>query len=310
MTALNVRLFVCVALFAALCTAVQVQATADPAATSGAVSSETSSAKKHANQANPTALNEVIVTATRHTESLLNVPISMDVLSGSSLEQPDVQSVVDALSRAPGVSLNVAGLGGASQVTIRGIASGAAQFTGSGTAAYYIDDTALGLVRSAVVPDVDAYDLQRVEVLEGPQGTLYGAGTLSGVVRILSNDPNLYSYQIKGRTLLSSTNGSSGANYDEDVALNAPIVPSKLALRAVASDTYQNGWIDSPVAKDINSLEEKTFRLKVLGKPPPLQILRERFGRIAFGHSELGGQTWTAGTIEGKRALTQILQVL
>ena len=212
-------------------------------------------------------LQEVVVTAQKREELLKDVPITIAVLSGASLEQPDVQGVTDALSRVPGVSLNVAGLGGATTVSIRGVSAGSSQFTGSSTVGFYLDGVPMGLVRSAIFPDVNPYDLQRVEVLSGPQGTLYGASALNGVVRVITNDPDLENFDIKGRVNGSETDYSAGVNYDADVAVNAPLAPGVLALRVVASDSKLGGYIDSPVANDINYFEKSSLRLKAALKP-------------------------------------------
>ncbi|HVW70477.1 MAG TPA: TonB-dependent receptor [Steroidobacteraceae bacterium] len=210
---------------------------------------------------------EVVVTSEKRAERLLDVPISESVLGGESLEQPDVQGAADALSRVPGLSVNVASLGGATQLTMRGVSTGSAQWSGAGTVGYYIDGVPFGLIRSAAVPDASPYDLQRIEVLRGPQGTLYGASALNGVVRILTNEPNFTSFDVKARTTESVTDGSGGINYREDAAVNVPLVQDVLAARAVVSYTKLNGWIDTPSAADINDTLQKSFRLKLAARP-------------------------------------------
>ena len=97
---------------------------------------------------------------------------------------------------------------------------------------YYLDSVPFSLVKSAIAPDFDAYDLQRVEVLRGPQGTLYGANSENGLVRVLTNDADLNNYEFKARSSVSSTDGGGG-NYRGDMAVNVPLVDGKLAARLV-----------------------------------------------------------------------------
>ncbi len=123
-----------------------------------------------------------------------------------------------------------------------------------------------GLVKTAVAPDSDAFDLSRVEILRGPQGTLYGASALNGVVRVLTNEADLSNFELKGRGALSAT-ADGGESYRGDVAVNVPIVEGKLAARAVVGYENVSGWIDSPVANDINDGELRNYRLKVAAQP-------------------------------------------
>lgn len=209
-------------------------------------------------------LEEVIVTAQRRAERLQDVPIAISVLSGENLDRSTSQGVTEALSGIPGVATSVYQQGGETQVTVRGVAAGLAQFNGSSPVGYYIDSVPFGLVKTAVAPDTSAYDLARVEVLRGPQGTLYGASALNGVVRIITNDANLERFELKGRTSLSSTEGG-GENYRGDVAINVPLIAGKLAARAVAGYESLSGWLDRPVLgkKNANDSRLRNVRLNV-----------------------------------------------
>jgi iron complex outermembrane recepter protein len=214
----------------------------------------------------PGELEEVVVSAQKHGEERLqNVPISISVLNGSQLESPTIASVSDALNTIPGVAINQDYTGAGSVVTVRGVAIGQTVFAGSSPVAYYIDSVPFGLVRSAVAPDQDAYDLERIEVLRGPQGTLYGASALNGVVRILTNDPDLNEFDVKARGAYSNTDGG-GSNYQGDLAINVPLVDGKVAARAVLGYEDNGGWINSPVASGINNEDRENFRLKINGQ--------------------------------------------
>jgi iron complex outermembrane receptor protein len=212
------------------------------------------------------ALEEIIVTAQKRAEILQDVPISMSVLTGDALDASTVQNVTEALSRVPGVSVNQIFLGGGTQVPVRGVAAGLALDTGSSPTAYYLDSVPFGFAKSAIGPDPDAYDLQRVEVLRGPQGTLYGASALNGVVRVLTMDADTEQLAFKARTSVSETDGG-GENYRGDAALNLPIIEGKLGMRAVVG--YQNlgGWIDKPNGRDVNDAEVRNMRLKIKAQP-------------------------------------------
>src|SRR4029077_10101721 len=132
--------------------------------------------------------------------------------------------------------------------------------------AYYLDSVPFGLVRSAVAPDSDAYDLQRVEVLRGPQGTLYGASALNGVVRVLTNDADLSNFDLRARASDSGTE-FGGNNYRGDVAVNLPVVENKLAVRGVLGYQNNSGWVDQPDKNGVNWSELRTYRAKVNAQP-------------------------------------------
>lgn len=211
-------------------------------------------------------LEEILVTAQKRVERLKDVPISISVLSGEDLDRSSVVGVKDALNFVPGVVAVAANQGGGTQIGIRGVGANGPLANGSSPVAYYLDSVPFGLVQTAVAPDSNAYDLERVEVLRGPQGTLYGANAQNGVVRILTNDANPDAFELKARTSVSSTDGGGG-NYRGDMAVNLPIVEGKLAARAVVGYENLSGWINSPVANHVNDAELRNYRLKVNAEP-------------------------------------------
>jgi len=212
------------------------------------------------------ALQEVVVTAQKRAESLQNVPISISVVSGNQLDAPTFTSARDALATIPGVAINQQYTGNGTQVTIRGVAAGQGLFAGSAPVAYYLDAMPFGLVKSAVAPDQDVFDLQRIEVLRGPQGTLYGASALNGVVRILTNDADPDHLEVKVRGSDSYTD-DGGNNYRGDMAVNVPLVDGRLAVRAVLGYENDSGWIDTPDKKDFNNVMLRNYRLKINALP-------------------------------------------
>lgn len=213
-------------------------------------------------------VEEVIVTAQKRQERLQDVPISISVLGGVDLDRSSVEGITQALNRVPGVAAMVGSQGGNTKLSVRGVAAAGPLLGGSSPIAYYLDVVPFGTVLNAVVPDVAVYDLERVEVLRGPQGTLFGASAQNGVVRILSRDADLSAFELKARTSLSSTE-QGGENYRGDMAVNVPIVADKLAVRAVLGYQDWGGWIDKPTLgkRDANDAEISTARLKINAQP-------------------------------------------
>jgi iron complex outermembrane recepter protein len=215
-------------------------------------------------------LEQIIVTAQKREERLQDVPIALTVLPGSELDNSSSVSLFDALGNVPGVTVTGgqnAGLqGGGGQLTIRGVTAGAPQLAGTSPIAYYLDGIPFGLVKSAVVPDLAPFDLDRVEVLRGPQGTLYGASAEDGVVRVITNSADLHNFDVKAR-VSNGTTEHGGDNYQGDLAVNVPIIDGKLAARAVIGQEDLSGWIDSPVRNHVNDERLTTARLKVDALP-------------------------------------------
>jgi iron complex outermembrane recepter protein len=227
---------------------------------------ETGAAAQSAGSVDETGLEEIVVTAQRRAERLQDVPISISVLSGEDLDRSSVRAVSDALNQIGGVSL----LGtqpGEMSVSIRGVVPAA----GTSTTGYYLDEVPfafIGGLGGAVLPDANAFDLARVEVLRGPQGTLYGVNALGGVVRVLSNDANPNEFEAKGRARVSHTEQGSG-DYGGDLAINVPLIPGKLAIRGVAGYSNLSGFIDSSTTgeRQINDTRAQAYRLKARYEP-------------------------------------------
>jgi outer membrane receptor protein involved in Fe transport len=219
------------------------------AALSSAAHGQTASAAAAApaTPARSGATEQVIVTAQRRSQNLQDVPVSIQVLSGATLKKMNVENFDDLVSALPNVT--VAGYGpGQENIYIRGLALGGGGNQESGVigsfpnVAVYLDDV------SEQVPgrnlDVYAVDLQQVEVLEGPQGTLFGSGAQAGVVRYISNKPNLSAY---GGTLdVGGAETAHGAPSGEfDATLNIPIIKDQLALRITGYDDHRGGYINN-----------------------------------------------------------------
>lgn len=211
-------------------------------------------------------IEEVTVTAQKYSQNLADVPIVISVLSGDELDRTAAQGVTDMLRRVPGVSIANTNLAGATTITMRGVASGGPLFNGASTVAYYVDAVPYGLVKSALLPDPNVYDLDRIEILKGPQGTLYGANSVNGAVRILTHDADMSELDFKARVGTSTTRGGDDG-YRGDAALNIPIIEDKLAARIVAGHEHVGGWIDKPDKPDANDGDFTNVRVKVNAQP-------------------------------------------
>lgn len=233
-------------------------------------------------------LEEVVVTAQRRQELLQNVPISISAVTGVELDRSTLQGVTETLNRIPGIAATSPAVGN-QQVVVRGVTAAGIAGAGSSTAGFYIDSVPFGFARSAMVPDINVYDLERVEVLRGPQGTLYGASSLNGVVRVLTRDPDLEELQFKVRGTASTTQ-DGGENFKSDLAVNVPVVTGKMAVRAAVGYQDLSGWLDKPGVKDANDAEIGNARLKVSIQPTEnLSFLASAWSaRNEFGAQSIG----------------------
>ena len=199
-------------------------------------------------QANPkvsndkTTLPTIVVTATRRQESIQNVPGGVTSLTGAFLDQIHANSFEQFAGFVPGLSFD--SLGPTSDIiAIRGVTTGGTQLS-SGIGMYF-DQVPIGAstpfgVGFQTVP-VNTFDLSRIEVLNGPQGTLYGANALGGAIKYVPASPNLDQFGALGSATLSST-AHAGVNYGIDAMLNAPLTPGKVALRVDGVQQYDTGF--------------------------------------------------------------------
>jgi len=209
-------------------------------------------------------MDEIVVTADKLSEkSVLDSPFSISAVSGESLETLGVSTIEQALAANPGVStLQLSG--SSNLIQIRGVSS----LIGDATVGFYLDDLPLTLVNFQTLPELNPYDLSRMEVLRGPQGTLYGASSQGGTIRILTNDPVHNEFFGKATAGVSGTK-DGGTNWLLQGAVNIPLIEDKLSIRAVGSVKREDGFIDLPLAgeEDYNSVDQETFRGKLRFTP-------------------------------------------
>lgn len=211
-------------------------ATAASAQTAPPANAQTApSAKKKAVTTDP---NEIVVTATRQSEVISKVPISISAFSQETLDNKGIKSFTDIARFTPGVRFDE----GSNNISIRGISSDA----GAGTTGIYIDDTpiqirGLGFNSDNSLPAI--FDLDRVEVLRGPQGTLFGAGSEGGTIRYITPQPSLTEFRTYDRAEVSST-AHGGLSYEVGAAAGGPLINDKLGIRVSAWHRHEGGFID------------------------------------------------------------------
>jgi len=204
-------------------------------------------------------LEDTVVTASKRDVKVQSIPMSIQAITGEKLEAFGAVGMDDFINRVPGLTKATSGMGGAS-VQIRGIASFANSGTASATVGYYLDDVPMS--SGDRIPDSALFDLERIEVLKGPQGTLYGEGSLGGTIRMITNKPRMNEFEGKIQPVLSQTEGSDGFNYQINALVNAPIVDGKLALRLTGSYIDDAGFVDdiSFGIEDSNSYDKVNVR--------------------------------------------------
>ncbi len=193
----------------------------------------------------PNSLPEITVTAEKFRSTVQDTPISVTAVSGEQLQAAGITTIEQLARDVPGLSMRSAGPG-LTEYEARGLASngGAAPTVG-----FYLDEIPLSppaLSQSGkVVIDPNLYDIDRVEVLRGPQGTLYGSGSMGGTVKVVTTAPKLHTFEGSASANVSGTDGG-GANGGASLAFNVPL-GDMFALRIVGSDQHRSGWIDEVV---------------------------------------------------------------
>jgi outer membrane receptor protein involved in Fe transport len=209
-------------------------------------------------------LDKVMVTANKRAENIREVATSVTVLSEQQLENMNSTQLSDYASYVPGLQLQSSGTPGQTQVSMRGVA---AMSPGS-TVGTYVDESPVGsnnLYQQATLYTLDLlpYDVERVEVLRGPQGTLYGAGAMGGLIKYTLNKPDPGQREFRFGAGVSSAKGASDPGWNYRFGANLPLVEDRLALRATYSKNDIPGYVDNLVdgREDINEGEQTSGRI-------------------------------------------------
>jgi iron complex outermembrane recepter protein len=215
------------------------------------------------------ALQEIVVTATRREESLSKVPISITAMTQEGMDNLGIKDIADVVRFTPGLS--IIDQSNFVSVTIRGIGSSA----GAATTGIYIDDTPIQerALSEASQALPKTFDLDRVEVLRGPQGTLFGAGSEGGTVRYIMTQPSLTTFSSYARSEVSFTEGGA-PSYEAGVAAGGPLIEDTLGVRASLWYRRDGGWIDlvspytqTPVRDNNNYGESTAARIAATWAP-------------------------------------------
>lgn len=275
--------------------------TSSPVAGTGQASAKDGGSTGQA--ATPTELGTVIVTANKRDERLQDVPMAVSVLSETQLDRQNATSFADYATQMPGLNTISSGQGW-TQLVLRGITSGSHQ--PNATVGTYIDDTPYGsstiyAAGSMLTPDIDPADIQHIEVLRGPQGTLYGSNTLGGLVKFVTTPPD--TTQAGGRVSVDANSvDGGGSGFGAHAMINIPLVENTLGLRVNAYGRTDPGYIDNVNTgkSEVNEAKVRGGRAQLLWTPS--EKVSVRFSALA---QNLGSDGLANGGIDVDPATMQ-----
>ncbi|NQE64361.1 TonB-dependent receptor [Caulobacter sp. RHG1] len=239
------------------------------------------------------AVDEIIVTALKRSTSLQDTPLSISAVGETQLSRMGATGINDYFRQVPNLSLD-GGTPSNRRITMRGVRS-----AGEATTGLYYDETPLtgptGTTQDAgsTTPDINLFDVERVEVLRGPQGTLYGSGSMGGTLRVIFNKANTNEYAGAVEAQATTTKGGEGGFYGKGM-VNVPLIEDKLGARLVLYREERGGYVDSvPLKKnDINGSTSSGGRLMVTYTPTEDLTIR---ATAALQNEEVDGQaSWSA----------------
>jgi iron complex outermembrane recepter protein len=237
-----------------------------------------------AQQSSSDTLQEVVVTATRRESTVHETPISITALSGEEIQSRGAVDFDTLAESVPGLAMKSSGPG-QTEFEMRGLASVGGN---SAVVGFYLDDTPLsapgGAFNGRIVIDPNLYDLNRVEVLRGPQGTLYGSSSMGGTIKVITDAPDPKAFDASGQAILSDTEGGD-FNYAENGMLNLPL-GSAAALRIVGTESHDSGWIDRVVIAEPDFPAETGADFSTRGDLSGLPIAQDYKG---VNYSDLTG---------------------
>src|SRR5262245_5308796 len=233
------------ALIALAVAAAPAAAATNPAPTGATNASATTTAQGTDKAAiGPVTPEEVVVTATRRSERLQDVPISVTAFSQEELTQKGIVGYEGIARETPGAVLNVASDNNA-RLTARGISTNGWGAGLQTTTTIYLDELPLSTIGNTVTLNPNLYDIERVEFLRGPQGTLFGSGSLSGALRILTHSPDLSAFDASALVDVGHTSEGGALRQRYNAMVNVPLVTDTLGLRVVGFYRDEDGYIDN-----------------------------------------------------------------
>jgi iron complex outermembrane receptor protein len=232
--------------------------------------------------ARPDEGQDIVVTASKSgAQTLQSVPLAIQAFSGEELKERNITTVGDLVSSVPGASEGFRQSNGSRFYNLRG----AVTQNGDSPIGYYLDDAPFIVTNFGIAPPVRFIDIQRVEVLRGPQGTLYGQGSSGGVFIFHTRDPNLKKIDYAFEAESSKTLGAGGLNYGVAGAISVPLVKDMLAVRVSGGFSRESGWADAyfgafdgtPDQKGVNSAKNDDLRVVVLARPADNVNIRAQY---------------------------------
>ena len=193
----------------------------------------------------PVRLEEIVVTATKRTEALQDVPVAITAITAADIEARGFTNYSDYINTVPNMFMLDLGPGAGTRIYIRGlVAEGGSGFP---VATYFGEAVTSVLTNNGGFANLRLVDIDRVEVLRGPQGTLFGANSLAGVLRIVPNAPDLNDFQVNVDARGWSTAHSGDGSEHFEGVINLPIISDRLAARLVAYQDHIAGFLDNVV---------------------------------------------------------------
>jgi iron complex outermembrane receptor protein len=245
-------------------------------------------------QSSPGKDSDVVVTALKTGAQVVErVPVAIQVFGVETLNNRGVRDGSDLIQLIPGAS-EAQEIGAGYRIfSFRG--SGAGGPIGDGMIGYYLDDTPFGIPNNQSAPPLQYFDIDRVEVLRGPQGTLYGQGSMGGTIIYHTKNPSLTRFQASAEGLLSSTSEASLPNYRAAVALSIPLVRDVLGVRvsggydyrAGVADIYQGAPVGTPYLQDANDVIGEDVQAVLLWRPMDRLSVRLRAWRFSIDQNYL-----------------------
>lgn len=262
----------------------------------------------------PAADDDIVVTATRQgAQSLIDVPLAIQAFSGDQLQQRGVQETSDLISLIPGASAGEQVGSVIKTFTVRGV--GAAGGVGDSPIGYYIDDVPFAIPNLPLAPPLRFVDIDRIEVLRGPQGTLYGQGSAGGTIIYHTRAPDLDAFEARGEISVAKMDDAGGLNYGISAAISVPLVKDRLAIRISGGYDKRAGYVDiysdTPAtgprtAKDANDISNRDLRAVLLWQPTDALRVRAQAAHweprqdyTQSINSLEPAQQWFSGTTKG-----------
>ncbi len=232
---------------------------------------QTAASPEAAKSTESAGVDDIVVTASKRDQKLRDVPSAITVMTGETLGNLGVRSVRDYATLTPGLTVQEGSAPGYGKIFIRGLTTGTLQQ--SATTVYYIDEVPFTASSANgggafIAPDPELTDIDRIEVLKGPQGTLYGASSLGGVIRLVSKKPDVTGFSGSARAEMAVID-SGGFGYSASATINAPLVTDRLALRATGFYRRAPGFVDNvgTGSDNVNSSDYKGGRLALRWTP-------------------------------------------